>query len=294
MSVATALRHGAACLRDAGIDNPRLEARLLLAQALGVTTEALLRDPHTTIDPTTYGALLTRRAAREPLALIIGRREFWSLDLAVSAATLIPRADTETLIEAALAAFPDRTRARRILDLGTGTGCLLLAALTEFPAAFGIGIDRSAAAATLARDNAAMLGMTTRAAFVCADWASALGPNPPAHPAPTYPGHGRFDLILSNPPYIRTADLPTLMPEVALHEPASALDGGPDGIDAYRRILPDLPRLLARGGVALLELGQGHAEPVAGMARAAGFTTATHADLAGIPRALRLTLPPGG
>ena len=274
MTVRAALRDGAARLRAGGIDNPRLEARLLLAHALGITTEALLRDPRAAVGRAPYDTLLGRRAAREPLALITGRCEFWSLDLAVSAATLIPRADSETLIEAALAAMPERDRVRRILDLGTGTGCLLLAALSEFPAALGVGTDRSAAATSLARDNAAMLGMADRAAFACTDWAAGLA--------------GRFDLILSNPPYIRTAELPALMPEVARHEPAAALDGGPDGLNAYRRILPELPRRLAAGGVAVLELGAGQAAAVAALARAAGFTATPRADLAGIPRALVL------
>jgi release factor glutamine methyltransferase len=278
-TIRAALHDGAALLREDGIDSPRLEARLLLAHALGITTEALLRDPHTPIDRGPYNALLKRRAAHEPLALITGRREFWSLDLAVSAATLIPRADSETLIEAALAALPDRSRVRRILDLGTGTGCLLLAALSEFPDAFGVGTDRSAAATALARDNAAMHGMANRAAFVCTDWAAALA--------------GCFDLILSNPPYIPTGELRALMPEVARFEPASALDGGPDGLDAYRRILPALPGSLAAGGVAVLELGQGQAGAVASLARDVGLTTAMRADLAGIPRAMLLTPTPG-
>jgi release factor glutamine methyltransferase len=285
MTVQAALRDGAARLRAGGIDNPRLEARLLLAHALGITPAAVLRDPlapvgRAAVGRVPYDTMLDRRAAREPLALITGRREFWSLDLAVSAATLIPRADSETLIEAALAALPDRARVRRILDLGTGTGCLLLAALSEFPAAFGIGTDRSAAAATLARDNAAMLGMADRAAFVCTDWAGALA--------------GRFDLILSNPPYIRSGDLAGLMPEVARHEPAAALDGGPDGLNAYRRILPELPRRLAAGGVAVLELGAGQQAAVAALARAAGFASTPRADLAGIPRALVLRPALGG
>jgi len=271
----TAVLDGAARLHAAGIDNPRREARRLLAHALHTTTEHLLRDPHRPVAPAPYATLLDRRAAHEPLALITGRREFWSLDLAVSPATLIPRPDTETLIEAALTALPDRTRVRRILDLGTGTGCLLLAALTEFPDAFGVGTELSLAATTLARDNAAMLGMASRAAFICTDWSGALG--------------GRFDLILSNPPYIPTGDLPTLMPEVAQYEPSSALDGGPDGLDAYRRILPELPRLLATGGVAIVEIGQGQADAVASLARAAGFAPVARADLAGIPRALLLT-----
>jgi release factor glutamine methyltransferase len=277
-TIRAALRDGAALLRVGGIDNPRLEARLLLAHALGITCEALFRDLHTPIDRGPYDVLLERRVAHEPLALITGRQEFWSLDLAVSAATLIPRADSETLIEAALAALPDRSRVRRILDLGTGSGCLLLAALSEFPDAFGVGTDRSAAATALARNNAAMHGMANRATFVCTDWAAALA--------------GRFDLILSNPPYIPTGELHALMPEVARFEPTSALDGGPDGLDAYRRILPALPGSLTAGGIAVVELGQCQAEAVVGLALDVGFTTAMRADLAGIPRAMLLTRTP--
>jgi release factor glutamine methyltransferase len=274
-TVSVALHDGAARLRAAGIDSPRLEARLLLTHALATTMEALLRDPNAPIDAAAYAALVARRAAREPLALITGRREFWSLNLAVSPATLIPRADSETLIEATLAAFPDRTQVQRILDLGTGTGCLLLAALSEFPAAFGVGTDRSPAAVRLARDNAAMLGMASRAAFVCADWAAALS--------------ARFDLILANPPYIPTAELATLMPEVAGHEPASALDGGPDGLNAYRQILLQLPGRLAVGGAAMVEVGMGQDAAVAALAAKAGFGAHPRADLAGINRALVLT-----
>jgi release factor glutamine methyltransferase len=223
---------------------------------------------------TLYQPLLLRRAAREPLALITGRREFWSLPFAVSPATLIPRADSETLLEAALALFRDRGSVARILDLGTGTGCLLLAALTEFPAAFGVGVDLAPEAARLAAGNAATLGLAARAAFLVGDWAAPLD--------------GRFDLILCNPPYIEAAAIPTLMQDVWQYEPPSALDGGPDGLDAYRRIIPALADLLSPSGAAVLEVGQGQAEMVAAAAQGAGLVAAPRADLAGIPRALVL------
>jgi release factor glutamine methyltransferase len=222
------------------------------------------------------------RAAREPLAQITGHREFWSLDFAVTADTLVPRPDTETLIEAALAAFPARAAVRRVLDLGTGTGCLLLAALHEFPDAFGVGVDRVPAAAALAARNAAALGMADRAALLCADWASALA--------------GRFDLVLCNPPYIPAAEIAGLMADVALYEPASALAGGADGLDAYRAVLPVLPGLLEPGGVAVLEIGQGQAGAVTALAArnrlAEGLASGPRADLAGIARALVLRAVP--
>jgi release factor glutamine methyltransferase len=241
---------------------------------LGSTPSALPRDPGRPVDVAAFHALVARRAAHEPLALIVGQREFWSLDLAVSPATLIPRPDSETLIEAALATFAGRDLPRRLLDLGTGTGCLLLAALSEFPAAFGVGVDRSFAAVALAARNAAMLGLAGRAAFLCADWTLALD--------------ARFDLVLSNPPYIPTAQIDGLMPEVARYEPRSALDGGADGFSAYRRLVPDLARLLAPGGVAVLEVGAGQAPTVARLARSAGFASHQHHDLSGIARALVL------
>ncbi len=221
-----------------------------------------------------FATLVARREAREPLALILGRREFWGLEFAVSPATLIPRPESETLIEAAIAAFLHRPPPRLILDLGTGTGCLLLAALSEFPGAFGIGVDRSSAAAALAARNATSLRLADRAGIVCADWADALD--------------GRFDLVLCNPPYIRSEDLGRLMPEVARHEPRSALDGGPDGFAAYRRLLPVLPRLLIPGSVAVLELGAGQAEIAAELALQAGLAGDLRPDLMAIPRALVL------
>ena len=258
------LRGAANRLRDAGIANPGLEARLLAGHANG--------------DPRRLEALLARRLAHEPMAFILGRQGFWTLDLEVSPATLIPRADSETLIEAALAALPERAAVRRVLDLGTGTGCLLLAALVEFPAAWGVGLDISPAAAALAGRNARAAGLADRVFFLCADWAA--------------PVVGRFDLVLCNPPYVATPDLATLMPEVAGHEPRAALDGGPDGLDAYRRVLPALPALLDDGGVAVLELGQGQDAAVTELARRAGFRVADlRHDLGGIARALVLRRP---
>ncbi len=243
-------------LRAAGIDNPVREVRMLRAHAS---------------DPVRFAELLARRVAHEPMAFLLGSQGFWTLDLEVSRVTLIPRPDSETLIEAAMAALPDKALVHRILDLGTGTGCLLLAALVEFPGAFGIGIDMVADAARLATRNAVANGLAGRAAFLCSDWAEAIA--------------GTFDLILSNPPYIETIDIAGLMPDVALFEPASALDGGADGLDAYRRIMPMLPSLLTPYGVAVLELGQGQAADVAGLALAAGFTTTTRDDFGGIARA---------
>jgi release factor glutamine methyltransferase len=275
-TVAQAIRDGATRL-DRIADNPRLEARLLLAHALGLAQNDLIRDPIRPIDTSTYDALLERRIAREPLALIVGHREFWSLDFQVSPATLVPRPDSETVIEAALAAFAGRPPPSSILDLGTGTGCLLLALLTEFPLAFGVGLDLCPAAATLAKANATNLGLANRAAFVVSDWTNSLV--------------GCFDLIVSNPPYIRRADIESLMPEVAGHEPRSALDGGDDGYDAYRAILPNHRHHLGADGVAVLELGQGQATYVMQCASEAGLEASLRFDLANIPRAVTLTWP---
>ena len=251
-TVARAIDDGAARLAEI-TETPRLDARLLLAHALGLTRNDLIRDPARGIDDGAYRTLLARRLAREPLALIVGRREFWSLEFQVSPATLVPRPDSETLIDAALAVFAGKPAPAKVLDLGTGTGCLLLALLTEFPSAFGVGLDRSPAAAALAKTNAATLGLAGRSAFLAGDWTAPLA--------------GRFDLIVSNPPYIPSADIPLLMPEVADHEPRSALDGGADGYDAYRAIIADLNNCLTPAGVAVLELGQGQAISVTDIAR---------------------------
>jgi release factor glutamine methyltransferase len=277
MIVSAVLREAVAALAAAGVDNPGFEARLLLLHALGLPRTAL-PDRSADIDHATFAPLVARRVAREPLALITGRQGFWTLDLEVSPATLIPRADSETLIEAALAAFPDRSAVRRVLDLGTGTGCLLLAALSEFPGAWGLGVDLIPEAAALAARNARACGLEGRATVLCGNWGSAL--------------HGEFDLVLSNPPYIESSVIAGLMPEVVQHEPASALDGGPDGLAAYRKLIPVLPGLLAPGGVAILELGQGQAESAMGLADEMGFPGTTfRTDLSGIARAVVLRRP---
>lgn len=269
-----AIDQAAGRLAAAGIAQPRREARLLLAHALGLTAEALLADLAAPLDPAAYAVLVNRRARREPFAFITGSQEFWGLSLAVSPATLIPRADTETLVEAAIGLLAPADRPWRVLDLGTGTGALLLAILSERPAASGVGVDVSPEAARLAARNARALGLADRAAFLAGDWAAALT--------------GRFDLVVSNPPYIERAAISGLMPEVAAHEPARALDGGEDGLDAYRRIVADLARLLAPGGAAVLELGMGQERAVRALAGGAGFSAEARADLAGVPRALVL------
>jgi len=264
------LRSAAAQLAAAGIDSASLEARLLLAHALGVDRTTLI-DRRQQVDPAAFNALLARRLTHEPLAFITGRQGFWTLDLQVSPATLIPRADSETLISAAITHCTQPPE--RILDLGTGTGCLLLAALVEFPNAFGIGVDLNPAAAALAARNAQEAGLGHRAAFLAGSWATAL--------------NATFDLILSNPPYIPEADIADLMPEVAVFEPTTALDGGPDGLAAYRQLAQALPELLTPEGLAILELGAGQADDVTVITARQGLArVALAADLGGIPRAL--------
>jgi len=227
-----------------------------------------------------FEALLCAREARVPVAHLLGEREFWSAILEVGPAVLVPRPETETLIEAALEAFPDRAAPLRILDLGTGSGCLLVALLREFPLAFGLGVDRSAEALAVARRNLDRHGLAPRARLLRGSWADALA--------------GPFDLVVANPPYLPTGEIAGLEPEVAHHEPRAALDGGQDGLDAYRELLPALPRLLAPEGVACVEIGAGQGEPVAKLARATGLRVAGRSDLAGILRCLVLRPSPRG
>jgi release factor glutamine methyltransferase len=273
MTVAHALREAAAVL-GATSDTPRLDVELLMAQALAVSRSELLlrhlRDPA----PTAFTALLDRRIAHEPIAYILGQQEFFGLEFRVSPAVLIPRADSEVLVETAIACHPD---ALTVLDCGTGSGALLLAVLTMLPQARGIGVDRSEAALAIAGGNAARLGLSTRARMAAVDWdqpgwADSLG--------------GPFDLILANPPYVE-ADA-CLAPSVAAHEPAGALFAGPEGLDAYRILLPQLPALLTPDGIAFVEIGASQAEAVTALAQASGFTIKLHRDLGGRARLLEL------
>lgn len=257
----------AQALRDAAAQIDRFDAEVLLAHLLGVDRGRLLLDPDRQIDAAAFAALVARRAAHEPVAYITGAREFWSLDLVVTPAVLIPRPDSETLIEAALAAG---ITPRTILDLGTGSGALLLAALSEWPQATGLGVDASPAALAIAAQNAERLGLADRARFQPGDWGQGLAT--------------RFDLILCNPPYVETgADLAA---DVRDHEPASALFAGADGLDDYRRIVPQLPRLLTPGGIAILEIGHTQASAVSALATA--FDVEVHRDLAGRDRCIVL------
>lgn len=277
-TIAETLREGARQLNEAGIENPRLEARILLAHALHRRAEDLIRDLSAPVGASDFESLITRRSGREPLAYILGWREFWSLRFRVSASTLIPRPESETLVEAAFALCPDSGSGYRVLDLGTGTGCLLLAFLYERSRAFGIGVDRSESAARLARDNAADIGLAARSAFLCGDWADSVS--------------ARFDLVISNPPYIPTPALAELMPDVAVFEPRSALDGGACGLTAYRAIIAALPRLVTPAGAAILELGIEQFDAVAALASGAGFRSEPRPDLSGTPRAIILRPAP--
>lgn len=253
-------------------DTPRLDAELLMAHALGVERGALLLDPTRFAVPDGFAALVERRLAHEPVAYIVGHRDFWTIGLKVGPGALIPRPDSETLIEAAVAHF-GAAGPRRVLDLGTGPGTLLLAGLAEWPKATGLGIDASEAALAYARANAEALGLADRSGFQPGNWAVGVD--------------GTFDLILCNPPYI--ADDEALMPDVVQYEPGGALFSGPDGLDDYRHIIPDLPRLLAPGGVAILEIGATQHMLVRQLAEAVGFAVACTRDLGGRDRALTLT-----
>ena len=251
---------------------PHLDAELLLAHACGITREDLLLGRHAEPVPAAFDDLVAHRAAGEPIAYITGSRAFWTIDLMVAPGVLIPRPDTETLLEAAVAHFGVRAP-KRVLDLGTGSGALLLAALDQWPDATGLGVDLSAAALAIAAGNARRLGFDERAVFAEGDWAEGISE--------------RFDLLLCNPPYIEAdARLPR---DVVEHEPASALFAGTDGLDAYRRLAPGLARLIAPGGMAAIELGAGQFQQVAPLFDGQALTISMRRDLAGHERCLLLT-----
>ena len=263
-------------------EQPRSEARRLVEAALDWPVASQLADPDQIIDAASVealDALLHRRAERqEPLSRILGRREFWGLSLEIEGATLDPRPDTETLVELALDLFsgPERSPPLQILDLGTGSGALLLALLSEYPEAQGLGVDQDSDTLATATRNAARLGLGGRARFEVGDWLSEVS--------------GRFDLIVSNPPYIPTEDLAGLDRAVRDFDDPLALDGGADGLAFYARTLREAGRCLAPGGVLILELGIGQADSVQALGRDSGWSLLSlRDDLAGIPRAMALT-----
>jgi release factor glutamine methyltransferase len=275
-TVGGALSRAAQRLRHAGIERPEAEARILLETASGRGRGQIIGFPEHALESRQrddFDALVTRRCAREPISRILGRREFWSLDFRLNPETLDPRPDSEALVAAVLERVPDRHARLDILDLGTGTGCLLLALLTELPEARGVGVDISAAAVSASRDNAAELHLGERTEFLVSDWARDLS--------------AQFDVIVSNPPYIESGAIDALAPEVARFDPRLALDGGADGLEAYRQLLPEAARLSRPGGLLALEIGAGQGASVRKAASGAGFSVCGSAsDLSGIERCL--------
>lgn len=274
-SAAQALAKAAAMLESVS-ETPRLDAELLLAHAAGIARSALLPKLRDLPVPNGFAALVQRRLSHEPVAYISGNQPFWDIELAVTPDVLIPRADSETLIEAATGYFAER-HPRTILDLGTGSGALLLAALSAFPKATGIAIDASAAALKVASANSERLGFVRRTRFLHRSW----------HDAGWAGDLGQFDLILCNPPYVESNA--ELAPQVLDFEPASALFAGADGLDDYRAVIPQIPELLSPQGLALFEIGKGQELDVSTLAQAASMAVTQHRDLAGIVRALGLT-----
>ena len=264
-------------LQGAGIDGPVIDARLLVEAAAGATRADILADPHRPLTPEqseTLDGFLTRRIAREPISHILGVKGFWKIMLRVTPDVLTPRPDTETLLDAVLPLMPEGERLK-VLDLGVGSGAVLLAILAERPAAVGLGTDVSEEALAVARDNAASLGLGGRAAFLRTDWTSGLA-------------SAGFDVVVSNPPYIASGDIAGLAPEVRDHEPRLALDGGADGLDAYRQLAPEILAALRPGGLFAVEFGLGQAASVRALFEAAGATDlAIVNDLTARERVLR-------
>ena len=251
-------------------DTPRLDAELLMAHAMGIERDTLLLKPPIGPAPEAFIGLIERRLGNEPIAYITGKRAFWNIELEVGPGVLIPRPDSETLMVAAIEHFAGTAGPKRILDLGTGPGTLLLAALDQWPRATGLGVDSSGAALDYARSNARRLGLANRAHFRRGDWAKGVSET--------------FDLVLINPPYV--AENAELAPEVAEHEPAEALFAGAEGLDDYRRLAPEIGRLIAPGGLAAIEIGHEQAEAVSGILEAEGLKPRLARDLAGRARAM--------
>lgn len=271
-SVRETLARATERLKAAGIESARLDARVLLTHAMGLSSnELLLAGAPSAEQLAFYETLIVRRAAREPLAYVTGTKEFWSLAFEVGPDVLIPRPETEALVEQVLRAFPDRSRPLQVLDLGTGSGCLLIAVLSEYPQAHGVGVDESEAALRQAQANADRNGVAQRCSWLKGGWTAAEGRT--------------FDFIVSNPPYLAQAERNDLSPEIAQHEPPGALFAGEDGLEAYRALGPAIAASLRPGGSAMLEIGAGQEADVCAILAAAGLEIAHVApDLSGIPR----------
>jgi len=289
-TIAQTLAAAAARLAAAGVADPRRDARLLIAAAIEAGPERLIAEPERVLgaaEAARIEASISRRAAREPVSRILGRRGFWSLEFEITPDTLDPRPDSEALVAAVLARIGAQGLVGAplsVLDLGTGSGCLLLALLSELPAATGLGLDISAAALDVARRNARNLGLSDRARFEIGDWAGGW---------PGDWGAGSADswqVIVSNPPYIKDSEIGDLAPEVARYDPKMALTAGSDGLDAYRNLLPRAASLLERGGVLALEVGRGQQDAVTALLAASGLTPLSrYRDLGGIERCLLAT-----
>lgn len=278
-TLGTVRRAAAKRLAEAEIDTPALDARILVATAVGLAPNALPLSEDRAItgdEAVAIEAMLARRVAGEPVARIVGSREFWGLSFSLNADTLVPRPDSETVVEAALAFVDEsggRSRPLRLVDIGTGSGALLAALASELPRATGLGIDLSPGAATAARDNAARLGLGARLLFVVGSYADCAG---------------MADVVVTNPPYIESEVIAGLAAEVRDHDPRLALDGGADGLDAYRAIIPQLLRVMAAGGRAFLEIGAAQADAVMALAGQHGLVACVHRDLAGHDRVVEL------
>lgn len=273
-SLRLALSAIASRLQQAGIERARAEARLLAAKALGLSLETIVGDDARVLsadEAQRLETLAARRVRREPMAQILGQREFFGRNFRVTADVLTPRPDSETLIEAVLAQVPDRNAELQLLELGVGSGCLLLTLLAELPNAWGLGIDISPAALAVARGNALQLDLVGRCQLIEGDWSQGVS--------------GRHDIIISNPPYIPSVEIGGLEPEVSRYEPILALDGGADGLEFYRGMVSDIDRLLAPGGLVAVEVGAGQAGEVAALLKSAGLgQVECRQDLAGIER----------